>query len=164
MISRYTGLGLDAEATRYLKQLVQANVDSRDSYRQAAEHSRNRKLQVTFTRLADERDHQARALRSVLWSSLEETDPERSVLSSAYGVWMNLRAKFGDVNSALLAEAGRMEKSIRQHYVDTLEVIRGRAIRQLLQEQLQAVIASNERIQSLKKIFSESETAESGPT
>ncbi|MEZ6129994.1 MAG: PA2169 family four-helix-bundle protein [Planctomycetaceae bacterium] len=154
MIARYTTPGLNEETIECMQRLVQANIDSRDSYRSAARQlgSDWNSLKATFERITRERDEQARALQSILWCNFRTASVSRSMSSSLHGVLVNLRATFGDTPSALLDEALQIEEDIRQQYVDVLDIIQGRAIRQLLQEQLEAVLVSNERIRTMNDV------------
>lgn len=155
MIARYSTPGLNEETIAHLQRLIQANIDSRDAYRDASDHLGSGSLKATFELIARERDGQARALQSILWCNCQSASDSRSVSSSLHGVLVNLRATFGDTPSALLDGAIQTEKHIRQQYVDVLDVVQGRAIRQLLQEQLGAVLVSNERIRTMNDVCRE---------
>lgn len=150
MISAYTSLGLSSQAVRQLQHLVQVNLDSRDSYREAVSVLQDARLQSVFQSIAHERDRQARALQSILWSNFEDAHQRGSLIAAAHRIWLNLRATFSESPSAMLTEAVRVEKYVSQQYADVIQKIEGRAIRQLLQEQLEAVQVAGRRVLSIR--------------
>ncbi len=152
MITRYTTPGLDDESVGHLQSLVQANIDSRDLYRKAAGRLGAGSLKATFELVARERDELARSLQGVLWSNFQAASDSRSGSSPRHGVLDHLRSTFGDTPSELLRAAIQAEEHMQKQYAYVMEVVRGRAIRQLLQEQLESVLASSERIRTMNDV------------
>lgn len=152
MISRYTTPGFDDETVAHLQRLIRLNVDSRHAYRDASQRLGGGSLRATFESIARERDEQARALQRILWSNYHTASISRTVASSIQGFLVNLRAALGDKPSALLNEAMKAENHLKQQYLTVLDAVQGRAIRQLLQEQLDALKTSNERIRTLNEV------------
>lgn len=152
MIARDTVPGVDEETVTRLQSLVQSNIDSRDDYRRVTAHLGSGCLKATFDLVARERDENARALQTILWCNDRTAGNPRSVSSSRQRGLVKLPATFGDTPAALLNEAMRIEEHLRHQYAGVLETVQGRAIRQLLQEQLEAVRMSNERIRRLNHV------------
>lgn len=149
MISAYTSLGLSSQAVQQLQHLVRVNLDSRDSYREAIAMLQDWRLKRALQSIADQRDRQARALQSILWSNFEDASPRGSLIAAAHRVWLNLRAAVSETPHAMLREAVRVETYVSQQYVDVIRKIEGRAIRQLLQEQLEAVQVAGRQVLSI---------------
>lgn len=152
MIARDTVPGVDEETVTCLQSLVQSNIDSRDDYRRVSPHLGSSCLKATFDLVARARDENARVLQTILWCNDRTAGNPRSVSSSLHGGLVHPRTSFGDTPGALLNEAMQIEEHLRDQYVDVLDVVQGRAIRQLLQEQLEAVLVSNERIRRLNHV------------
>jgi uncharacterized protein (TIGR02284 family) len=70
-------------------------------------------------------------------------------MAVAHRIWLNLRAAFSESPHAMLTEAIRVETYVSQQYADVIRKIEGRAIRQLLQEQLEAVQVAGRRMLSI---------------
>ena len=150
MIRVNISLGLSAAEVKHLHTLAQVNVDCRDCFREAMVQSTSPEIRVTFAALAKECGHHADALRNLLSANADTPPTSTSMRGAADCLWMSLRATFGDTSEALLSEAHRIAEYAEQCYVQTLQSINGRAVRQLISEQLAAVRKSAAHIQNLR--------------
>jgi uncharacterized protein (TIGR02284 family) len=146
-----TKQSLSAETIRFLQELIQANIDSRDGFRYAAGVIDNLTLQSAFEQLADDRDLQADELaRYVSWSG-EQPRREGSVAAMVHRTWMGIREMVSSDNTyAILAEAERGEDAIKSAYESALESAAGSAMHDVLLHQYASVKAAHDRIRDLR--------------
>ena len=142
---------LSAQTVRQLQDLIQANIDSRNGFRHAAEAVDDLTLESAFDQLANDRDAQADELaRFVSWSG-EIPRREGSISAAVHRVWMNIREMLStDDRYAILCEAERGEDSIKAAYEDALKTIPGADLRDVLMRQYAAVKASHDHIRDLR--------------
>lgn len=141
--------GLSSEALQSLRALVQLNIDCRDSFLAAREHLDEDELRLLTSNFSRIHDQHATALKNLLWANQADPDVGGSFAASAGRVWTTVRATFGKTRQVILSEATRMEQRASQAYADTLESIEGRAVRQVLREQLRSIQLIRRRLQEL---------------
>lgn len=134
-----------------LQDLIQANIDSRDGYRQAAQGLEDLTLQSAFEQIAEDRDRQADDLaRFVSWSG-ETPRRSGSVAAIVYRAWSSIRELLStDNRHAMLCEAERGEDAIRNAYEDALNRSVGSAANDILVQHYAAVCNTHDRIRDLR--------------
>jgi uncharacterized protein (TIGR02284 family) len=142
---------LSVDTVSQLQDLIQANVDSRDGFRQAAQAVEDLTLRSAFEQLAEDRDFQADELaRFVSWNQ-EVPRREGSVTAAVHRIWMNIREMLASDNRyAMLCEVERGEDSIKDAYENALRSMAGGAAHDVLMRQYAAVKASHDRIRDLR--------------
>jgi uncharacterized protein (TIGR02284 family) len=142
---------LSASTVSQLQDLIQANIDSRDGFRQAALALEDLTLRSAFEQLADDRDMQADELaRFVVWNG-EIPRREGSVSAAVHRTWMSIREMLSsDDRYAMLCEAERGEDAIKAAYEGALRETVGSAMDDVLQRHYAAVKSSHDRIRDLR--------------
>lgn len=143
-------LTLTPETIDLLQELVQVNIDSRDGFRHAAGELEEVAVANMFTQLADERDHQAQELRSLMTLNDEEAPKEGSFAAAAHRTWMDLRTALGGGLQTVLDEAERGEDHIKAKYEDAMKKHAGTAISDVLHRQFAAVKAAHDRVRDMR--------------
>lgn len=141
--------GLGSEALQSLRALIQLNIDCRDSFLAAREHLNDDELRLLTSNFSKIHDQHATSLKNLLWANQADPRVSASFSASAGRVWTTVRAAFGKTRQVILTEAMRMEQRAAHAYGETLETIEGRAVRQILREQLRAIQLVKRRLQEL---------------
>jgi uncharacterized protein (TIGR02284 family) len=142
---------LSPQTISALQDLIQANIDSRDGFRYAAQSVDNLTLQSAFEEVADHRDGQADELAQyVAWNG-EQPRRDGSVAAAVHRTWMSVRELLSsDDLHAVLAEAERGEDAIRRAYENALQSTAGSAMNDVVLHQYVAVKATHDRIRELR--------------
>jgi len=149
-----TKLDLNEETLAALRDLIQANVDSRDGLRYCAEKIEDMTLQSTFLRLADERDAQADELCQYVEWNAEDARKSGSYAAAVHRTWIAIRDMVAvDDTYAILAEAERGEDQIKNAYEESLKNTAGSAMNDLLLQQYTQVKASHDHIRDLRDSY-----------
>jgi uncharacterized protein (TIGR02284 family) len=148
---------LSAATITQLQELIQANIDSRDGFRQAAEAVSDITLGSAFEQLAMERDAQAEELaRYVAWNG-EIARRDGSMVAAIHRTWMSVREMLtSDDRYAMLAEVERGEDSIKAAYEQALRDTAGSAMNDVLLDQYSKVKASHDRMRDLRDEYKNS--------
>lgn len=146
-----TQQSLSTSLVNALQDLIQANIDSRDGYRQAAQGLEDLTLQSAFEQISEDRDRQADDLaRFVSWSG-ETPRRSGSVAAIVYRAWSSIRELLStDDRYAMLCEAERGEDAIRNAYEDALNRSVGSAANDMLVRHYTAVCNTHDRIRDLR--------------
>lgn len=142
---------LTPETITQLQGLIQANVDSRDGFRLAAESLDDLTLISAFDQIATDRDLQAEELESyVEWNGAKAMN-EGSYAAAISRAWMSIRELLtSNDRYAILAEMERGEDSIKAAYEDALRNTGGSAMNDVLLRHYADVKASHDRIRDLR--------------
>ncbi|MBC7964608.1 MAG: DUF2383 domain-containing protein [Fuerstia sp.] len=155
MIMPLVALELSRLAVSQLQGLVKVNIDSRNAYRAAMGCIADEDISAAFRRTASDRQKQATALQEILWASLEETVEFRPANSDPpFRLWTELKGSREQGLGALLSEAVRIEVYVQSQYASVIATIQGRAIRQLLLEQLASVQSVQQRMTAMRDTVS----------
>lgn len=154
MIMPLVALELSRLAVSQLQGLVKVNIDSRNAYRGAMGCIADENISAFFRRTASERQKQATTLQEILWASFEETVKSRPANTDPpFRLWTELKGSCTQGLRAVLSEAVRIEDYVQSQYASVIATIEGRAIRQLLLEQLSAVQCVQERMTAMRDSF-----------
>ncbi len=145
-----TKLTLTSETIDALQELVQVNIDSRDGFRHAAGEIQEMAVANMFMQMADERDHQAQELRSLMTLNDEEAPKEGSFAAAAHRTWMDLRTALGGGLQTVLDEAERGEDYIKGKYETAMKNHAGTAVSDVLHRQFAAVKAAHDRVRDMR--------------
>ena len=123
---------LPEKSIKWLQDLIQVNLDSRDGFNEAAE------LQAIVANYAEE----------------EPTD-SGSVAAAAHRAWMDIRAALGGGTKAILSEAERGEDHIKAKYEDALEALGSCTCTETLRRHYVNVKASHDKVRDMRDNFRE---------
>jgi uncharacterized protein (TIGR02284 family) len=143
-------LSLADETIATLRDLIHANIESRDSFNRAAERIDDASLAAMFQELALERNDQVSELRTLLAANFVEPPTNGTVKAAAKRAWMDLKTALGAGASAMLAEAERCENLIKKSYEDALRDHGDGAAADVLQQHCAAVRSSHDRLRELR--------------
>jgi uncharacterized protein (TIGR02284 family) len=150
-----TKLSLTSASIDVLNDLIQVNLDSRDGFRHAAGEIEQVNISNMFMQLADEREHQAQELKSLVSLNGEEPTKDGSIAAAAHRTWMDLRTALGGGLQAVLDEAERGEDHIKGKYEDALKQNAGTAASDILHRQFAAVKAAHDRVRDMRDAHKE---------
>lgn len=142
---------LDQQTIVYLQQLAQANIDSAEGFRRAAEAMTDKVLAADFRVWAVDRTRQADELAQYIEINQHQAPEDRSWMASLHQTWMDMRAAVsaGDTQ-AVLAEVERGEDMIKSRYEEALKETSGSAVNSVLQHQYAQVKGVHDRIRDLR--------------
>ncbi|QDT36838.1 PA2169 family four-helix-bundle protein [Stratiformator vulcanicus] len=150
-MNAHTQTELSDNAVEQLQDLIQINIDSADGFRHSAEQIENVTISQYFRGVADERKQQAEQLQGFVEFSGERPRQEGSYLASLHRTIMDLRtALTSDDLGAVLNEAERGEDYIKDAYKDTLKETAGSPVNDVLQNHMESVIASHDRVRDMR--------------
>jgi uncharacterized protein (TIGR02284 family) len=136
-----------------LQDLVQLNIDSRDGFRNAAEHIDVMAISEMFNDFAAQRDQQAAELRTLISANLETPNDSGSVSAAAHRMWMDLKSALGGGEASILSEAERGEDYIKGKYEEVLKHTAGSAVNDVLQRQYAAVKMAHDRVRDMRDAY-----------
>lgn len=136
-----------------LQDLIQVNIDSRDGFRNAAEHIDVMAISEMFNDFAAQRDQQAAELRTLISANLETPNDSGSVSAAAHRMWMDLKSALGGGEASILSEAERGEDYIKGKYEDVLKHNAGSAVNDVLQRQYAAVKMAHDRVRDMRDAY-----------
>ena len=142
---------LRRETVAKLQKLIQANVDSRDGFLEAADKIHDDQVAAMFRDLASERASRASELGKIVVANGEEAKLEGSAIAALHRYFIDFRAALNGGNTyVILAEAERGEDHIKHLYEDVLKETAGSAVNDLLQSQYAAVKKAHDRVRELR--------------
>jgi uncharacterized protein (TIGR02284 family) len=145
-----TKSSLAPETLTELQSLIQVNIDSRDSLKEAADLVQDAVVEVTLRDLADHRNDQISELRMLVAANDEEPECSGSMLGTLHRKWMDLRSALGGGPVAILSEAERGEDYIKSKYESVLKQCAGSAVTDVLNRQYASVKVSHDRVRALR--------------
>lgn len=145
---------LEPETLSKVQRLIQANLDSYEGYKEAADDIKNARLRGLFSELAMTRSRNAASLQTyVIWNN-ERPEEEGTLLGGLHRAWINARAAInGGDEEVVLIEARRGEDHIKALYEDVLKELPGNALSDVLHNQYRQIKHDFERIDALKTAF-----------
>ena len=152
-MSLETKTSLKQETIDALQELIQINIDSRDGFRNAAEHIDVMAISEMFNDFAAQRDQQASELRTLISANLETPNESGSVSAAAHRMWMDLKSALGGGESSILSEAERGEDHIKAKYEAVLKHTAGSAVNDVLQRQYAAVKMAHDRVRDMRDAY-----------
>jgi uncharacterized protein (TIGR02284 family) len=149
-----TKTDLNDDTIEQIQRLIQANLDSYEGYKDAAEDVKNTRLRELFNDLAMTRSRQAASLQTYITWNDETPEEEGTIRGAIHRAWMNARTAInsGD-EEVVLIEASRGEEHIKELYEDVIKDIPGNALSDVLHSQYAAVKHDYTRIEALKKAY-----------
>jgi uncharacterized protein (TIGR02284 family) len=139
----------DAEVGQ-LQNLIQASIDSRDGFSEAAKNLKpTSALATVFSRLARQRGIHVEEMQDLVAESEELPQHTGSFSAAAHRVWMDLRAAFGGGEQALLEEALRGEDYLLKRYEETITGLEHSECVETLRRQFAAVTTSREKLDEM---------------
>src|SRR5262245_61959677 len=115
---------LPEKSIKWLQDLIQVNLDSRDGFKEAADNlkAKDPTLVTMFRTLSSQRAQQASELKALVASNSDETPTDSgSAAAAAHRAWMDIRTALGGGEKAVLSEAERGEDHIKAKYEDALK-------------------------------------------
>jgi len=150
-----TKLNLQPHTIDALQELIQANIDSRDGFNEAAAQLDDMTISSLFRQLAEDRNQQASELRTLVAANREEPEDSGSMTAAAHRMMIDLRAALGGGAGTMLSEAERGEDWIKSKYEEVLKDTAGSAVNDVLLRQYAAVKAAHDRIRDLRDAYNE---------
>lgn len=144
---------LNQDTIDALQDLIQVNIDSRDGFRNAAEHIDVMAISEMFNDFAVQRDQQAAELRTLISANLETPNDSGSVSAAAHRMWMDLKSALGGGEASILSEAERGEDHIKGKYEEVLKSTAGSAVNDVLQRQYAAVKMAHDRVRDMRDAY-----------
>lgn len=146
---------LSEETIERLRHLIRINRDSARGCREAAELLEEGPIRDFFAALCEERSIQARILRGFLRINGEEV-PESEASSVPRRYWRDLDTALSARDAAaILAEAKRGERRLRQLYEEMLVDTAGSPLNDVLQRQYLQSQVGLRRVQELHQVATE---------
>jgi uncharacterized protein (TIGR02284 family) len=134
-----------------LQDLLRANIDSENGFRDAAEQVEDVALRRIFRQFADERQNNAAELKQFVEYNGESPVEAGSILASIHRTWMDFKAALtSNDDKAVLNEAERGEDHIKHLYEDVLVETAGSAANDVLQHQYMKVKAAHDVVRDLR--------------
>ncbi|MCB1041283.1 MAG: PA2169 family four-helix-bundle protein [Acidimicrobiales bacterium] len=142
---------LDHDTIQHLQKLTQANIDSVNGFREAAERVEDRQVAELFRCLATDRAQFADQLSQYVAINNEQPPTEGSWLASLHRVWLDLRGRLsGGDASGILAEAERGEDYIKSAYEKALKETAGSPVNDVLLHQYRVVKEGHDRVREMR--------------
>jgi uncharacterized protein (TIGR02284 family) len=140
------------KSINWLQELIQVNLDSRDGFKEAADHLKEKHstLEAMFRRLSNERADQASELQALVAHNAKTPEKSGSVSAAAHRAWMDIRSALGGGEHAILSEAERGEDHIKNKYEEALIDLGACVCAGALRRQYAAVKASHDAVRELR--------------
>jgi uncharacterized protein (TIGR02284 family) len=134
-----------------LQDLLRANIDSENGFRDAAEQVDDVALRRIFRQFADERQSNAAQLKQFVEFNGETPVQDGSILATIHRTWMDFKAALTSNDAkAVLNEAERGEDHIKHMYEEILVETAGSAVNDVLQHQYAKVKAAHDVVRDLR--------------
>jgi uncharacterized protein (TIGR02284 family) len=146
-----------------LNNLIQTCLDGKDGFVEAAEAVESSETKTFFAQQSQERARFAGELQALVRGLGGDPQEDGSVSGAIHRGWMDLKAAVaGNDEHSVLVECERGEDSAKKAYKDALEQNLPANVRDTVQTQSQAVIASHDRVKALRDGNSTASTAKGG--
>ncbi len=134
-----------------LEKLIQLCRDGQEGYRDAAEHVKSPEWRNLFNQVSTARAEFAGELENEV-IRLGKHDPDRKSTTSGalHRKWIDLKAAMGAGDHSILSSIESGEDSAKKAYEDALNDNLPQDIKDILRRQSQEVIASHDRIRTLR--------------
>ena len=152
-----TTCDLKSDVVDGIQKLHQANIDSAEGFREAANQIKHSDLAEKFRKWSQQRTQQAKELADIVSCNGAEVDSETSWLADLHRAYTDMKTAFtsNDVH-AVLAEAERGEDHIKGAYEDVLKETPGTAANDVLQRQYADVKATHDEVRDLRDAHKDS--------
>ena len=145
-----TNCQLSEASVAHLQNLIQANIDSRDGFNEAASNLKpTTALATVFSRLARQRGVHVEELQDLVACNDELPQHTGSFSAAAHRVWMDLRAAFGGGEQALLEEAERGEDYLLKRYEEAIAALEDHECLETLRREFATVKTSREKLHEM---------------
>ncbi|WP_413431361.1 PA2169 family four-helix-bundle protein [Crateriforma spongiae] len=145
---------LNETTVKKLQQLIQANIDAYDGFRESAEEIEHSALADLFRQIAHQRSKFATELQNFVSWNGEAPETDGSVAASIHRTWIDIRGKLnGGDPHVILIEAERGEDHIKHAYEDVLKETAGSAMSDVLNAQYAIVKSGHDKIRDLRDSF-----------
>jgi uncharacterized protein (TIGR02284 family) len=143
---------LPEKSLKWLQELTQLNIDSRDGFKEAAETLKETNTQAAapLQQLAQMRGRQAAELQAIVAKNDGKPTHTGSFVGAARRSWTDFRASWEGGPQAVLSEAERREDYIKGKYEQVLRDLAGGSCATAIENQSEAVIASREQFKILR--------------
>ena len=146
-----TVTNLNEETVEAVQDLIQANIDSANGFRESAEVIEDQQLSALFLSMASTRTDLANELKTHVSLSKERPRIEGSWLAALHRTWIDIRGKLNSGDPTIvLIEAERGEDFIKRAYEEVLKKTAGSAINDVLQRQYADVKKGHDSIRDLR--------------
>jgi uncharacterized protein (TIGR02284 family) len=134
-----------------LNNLIETCKDGQEGFTEAAGAVSNSQLKPLFAEFAQQRAEFSGVLQELVRSLGGDPETEGSVSGSLHRGWIDLKAAItGNDEEAILNECERGEDSAKENYSDALQENLPANIRDVVEQQYQAVLAAHNRIKMLR--------------
>ena len=147
-----TTMKLPEKSIKWLQDLIQVNIDSRDGFEEAADNLKGNdgSLVSFFHELSSQRALQASELQALVASNAERPTKSGSVAAAAHRNWMDIRTALGGGAQAVLNEAERGEDHLKEKYEEALKELGSSFCTATLRKHYSAIKASHDQIRGLR--------------
>lgn len=150
-MSLETKTKLAPETLQSLQELIQINVDSRDTFQELADGTTNASVAIMFRELASERNRNLAELESLMNFNRSNPNEAGSVAATCHRILISLRSALGAGTTTMLDEAVSAEGKIQQKYEEILKREPGSAVGDILHRQYSGVRAANDRVRAIRE-------------
>jgi uncharacterized protein (TIGR02284 family) len=142
---------LSEASVAHLQDLIQANIDSRDGFNEAASNLKPTTVLATvFSRLARQRSIHVEELQDLVACNDELPQHTGTFSAAAHRVWIDLRAAFGGGEQALLEEAVRGDDYLLRRYEEAVSALEDCECVDVLRRQFATVKNSREKLHEMQ--------------
>ena len=150
-----TNSKLDRDALTKLQELIQINIDSRDGYLEAVEHTDSRAIAAALRELAMKHNKQASQLAGLVSLNFREPVEKGSVAAAVHRAWIKVRGAIGQGTQAMLKEAERGEDYMIGKYEKALQEITDSSVTDVLERQYRDTQSTRDSIRELCDSYAE---------
>ena len=137
-----------------LQNLIQANIDSEKTLRDAARKVDDNQAAALFRDLAGEREMQARKLQQVVRAAGLDPKTTGTIRGALHQCFLDLRAAVNSGKAVVvLEEAERGEDHIQHLYRDVVADVEDSRLHAFLKKQAAAVVAGHDRVRDLRDLY-----------
>lgn len=145
-----------------LNNLIETCKDGQEGFTEAAGGVESSQLKSLFAEFSQQRAEFSGVLQELVRSLGGDPETEGSVSGSLHRGWIDLKAAItGKNEESILNECERGEDSAKDNYADALQKNLPANIRDVVEQQYQAVMAAHNRIKMLRDSGSETQRAAS---
>ena len=147
-----TTMKLPEKSIKWLQDLIQVNIDSRDGFKEAADNVKGKDgtLVSFFRELSNQRASQAGELQALVASHAEKPTKSGTLSAAAHRTWMDIRTALGGGEQAVLSEAERGEDHVKEKYKEALKDLGSCSCTEILRRQYTAIKASHDKVRDLR--------------
>lgn len=145
------------EVISCLNGLIQTCKDGQEGFREAAAGVERSDLRSLFAEFSQQRAEFAGVLQGLVRGLGGDPEDEGSISGALHRGWIDLKAALtGNDQEAILNECERGEDSAKENYAEALNDNLPANVRDIVEQQYQAVLAAHNRIKQLRDTQDES--------